>query len=80
MTNWMPTNDPLPPDDFHTWARPASPPCPDCECCTTALCELAITKDTACHWEGGQGGDFDVSQCPCWRQGSAARTRIGGAR
>lgn len=70
---YIPVNDPAPPDDFHTWARPAPPPCPDCECCTAALCERAIERDTACHWEGQPGGDFDLSRCPCWRPTDAGR-------
>jgi hypothetical protein len=72
VTNWIPVNDPLPPDDTHTWARPASEPCPDCDCCSKALCELAVEKaaanefDGACHFLG-TSADFDLAQCPCWR-------------
>lgn len=69
----IPVSDPLPPDDFHTWAKPAPEPCPDCECCSDRLCRQAIQKDTACHWEGT--GDH-LADCPCWRQGSKARARI----
>jgi len=58
--------------DHHTWVRPESPPCPDCVCCSAALCELAVKKGTACHWEG-RSGDFDLSRCPCWRGGSGAQ-------
>ena len=58
--------------DFHRWERPAGKPCPHCECCSAALCARAIEKDSACHWEGA-GSDFDLSVCPCWRQGSSAR-------
>jgi hypothetical protein len=72
--SYVPVNDPAPPDDFHAWARPVSPACPDCECCSAALCERAIGRDTACHWEG-RSPDFDLANCPCWRQGSAARQR-----
>lgn len=70
---WIPTNDPPPPDDYHTWARPAGAPCPDCECCTDRLCGTAIEKNTACHWEGR--GDR-LADCPCWLKGSTARLRI----
>lgn len=75
--NYVPVNDPLPPDDSHTWARPASPPCPDCECCSAALCARSIERDTACHWEGSSP-DFDLARCPCWRRGSKARLRLAG--
>lgn len=61
--------------DSHRWERPASTPCPDCECCSYALCQRAIAKDTACHWEGSSG-DFDVSRCPCWLKDSWARRRL----
>lgn len=52
--------------DSHMWVRPASPACPDCECCSAALCKLAKEKNSACHWHG-RSSDFDLSQCPCWR-------------
>mgnify|MGYP001578074925 CR=1 FL=1 len=52
--------------DYHRWERPASEPCPRCPCCTAALCELAVQKGTACHWEGGPA-DYDLAGCPCWR-------------
>lgn len=74
MTAWIPTNDPPPPDDFHTWARPASEPCPDCDCCSKRLCQLAIERDAAgemdgaCHMLSDASADFDLSECPCWRR------------
>lgn len=60
--------------DYHHWERPASPPCPDCVCCSAALCARAIERDTACHLEGSSP-DYDLSRCPCWRQANADRLR-----
>lgn len=63
------TGDPfahgVPAGDVHTWVRPESPPCPNCECCTAALCELA-----AAHGGGGWCAVFavyseTVALCPC---------------
>lgn len=66
MTAWIPVNDPPPPDDFHTWARPASPPCPDCECCSARLCTTAKERGMACLQVGDQGPDvMDLRGCPC---------------
>jgi hypothetical protein len=72
MTNWIPVNDPPPPDDFHTWARPESEACPDCDCCSRRLCQQARDRDAAGHIDGachllGQSADYDLAQCPCWR-------------
>lgn len=78
MNAWIPANDPPPPDDFHTWAQPASEPCPDCPCCSARLCARAIEKNSACHHEAGTG-DYDVSKCPCWLRGSTARARLARA-
>ncbi|MFG2046024.1 hypothetical protein ACGFIW_01170 [Micromonospora sp. NPDC048935] len=58
--------------DFHHWERPASEPCPNCVCCSAALCKLAIEKDTACHFEGSSA-DYNLADCPCWRKANAAR-------
>jgi hypothetical protein len=63
MTEWIPVE---PVGDHHSWAIPASEPCPDCECCSRRLCERAREKNSACHWEA-TGSDFDLSKCPCWR-------------
>jgi len=56
--------------DYHTWVRPESPPCPDCECCTAALCAKAVAENLACHLVG-RGSDYDLSLCPCWRKADA---------
>lgn len=54
--------------DSHMWVRPASAPCPNCDCCSAALCALAKEKDGACHWYGsGHPADVDLSRCPCWK-------------
>ncbi len=67
--------------DHHMWVSPSSgDPCPYCECCTARLCRRAIDKDTACHWEGSQSSDYDLSKCPCWPAGSAARTALKESR
>ncbi|OJF10400.1 hypothetical protein EDD30_2603 [Couchioplanes caeruleus] len=67
MTEWVPVDFPPPPDDFHTWAKPAPTPCPDCDCCSKALCDKAIADDSACHLLGN-ANDFDLTECPCWRK------------
>lgn len=69
---WVPVGDPPPPDDTHTWARPAGLPCPHCECCSALLCQRAILRSTTCEMEG-TAGDLPLSMCPCWRPDSAAR-------
>lgn len=58
--------------DFHQWVRPVSEPCEHCECCSAALCQRAVERDSACHWEG-RSGDFDLARCPCWTLGSPLR-------
>lgn len=58
--------------DHDRWERPANPPCPDCLCCSSVLCKTAIEKDSACHFEG-TSADYDLSNCPCWRQENARR-------
>jgi len=66
----------MPAGHFHTWVSPPSEECPHCECCSKRLCEIAIAKDTACHWEGARNSPYDLSECPCWRAGSAARAAL----
>lgn len=61
---WIPVSDPPPPDDFHTWARPASAPCPDCLCCSARLCNSARAQQSFCDVVGS-GADFDLGKCPC---------------
>jgi hypothetical protein len=60
--DWIP-EDP----DGHRWVTPASPDCPDCDCCTAVLCERAKGERMACRWfVGNKGpGTADVSGCPC---------------
>ncbi len=65
-----------PAGDDHTWVRPTGAPCPHCHCCSAVLCQTAIGKGTACHWEG-DGADYDLALCPCWRTNSAARNPEG---
>ena len=65
MTHWIPVSDPTPPDDHHTWARPAPDGCPNCRCCSKRLCETAKEKGSFCDFVGAPGGDFDLSECPC---------------
>jgi predicted NBD/HSP70 family sugar kinase len=70
-----PFADGMPAGDFHTWVRPQGDPCPHCKCCTDALCKRAIEKNSTCQREGG-ASDFDMHQCPCWRQGSPAAVAV----
>lgn len=80
MPGYIPVSDPPPPDDFHTWARPASPDCPDCPCCTLALCQRARDKHQPCEWVSPtRPGYMDVSKCPCAPL-SAAFTPVGVSR
>lgn len=61
--------------DHHMWVSPAAgDPCPHCDCCTKRLCARAIKRGTACHWEAAAGDVLAVSDCPCWRPGSSARS------
>lgn len=71
---YIPVSEPAPPDDQHVWAAPASPPCPDCECCTEALCHRAALRGSACHLEAR--GDEELVSCPCWREA----TKVVGRR
>ena len=76
MSDYIPVSFPAPPDDVHIWARPASPPCPDCTCCSAALCELARGDRSACWLVGDHGspGVMDTTSCPCVpAAGGAAR-------
>ncbi|PRY35318.1 hypothetical protein [Umezawaea tangerina] len=51
----------------HRWVRPASPPCPRCECCSEDLCELSNQRATLCRNVSDTGPDVDprVASCPC---------------
>ncbi len=61
--------------DYHSWVSPPSVECPHCPCCSKRLCEQAIKKDSACHWEG-RGDVSALADCPCWRANSAARLAL----
>jgi hypothetical protein len=60
---------PLLDPEGHRWVRPGSTPCPNCPCCSAALCEKARTDP----WEGlrecafhAARADWDtVKDCPC---------------
>jgi len=59
--DWIP-EDP----DGHRWVTPASPDCPNCECCSSFLCDTAKERDSSCHWVGNPGpGVMDLRRCPC---------------
>lgn len=51
----------------HRWVRPASPPCPRCECCSEDLCQLSNERATLCSHVSDIGPDVDprVESCPC---------------
>lgn len=52
--------------DYHSWVLPSSPACPDCECCTKALCDQARDRGRPCDWLARGGPDLrDMSRCPC---------------
>lgn len=55
------------------YQRPASPPCPDCECCSAALCGKARDEQSPCSAFGDGGpGVMNVNTCPCAPVGSPA--------
>lgn len=61
----------MPAGDYHSWVKPPSPNCPDCECCTSALCSRATSGGVPC-WVLVNGrptdGVMDVSGCQCTAQ------------
>jgi len=57
--------------DGHTWMR-AVDDCPDCQCCTTQLCERARTVLLLCCNVASGSSDFDLSDCPCTQGQSEA--------
>lgn len=69
-----PHRDPSDPVE-HVWVTPPSEPCPDCPCCSKRLCERALDRDAACHWEGGQSHGYDLRWCPCWHREEKGRAR-----
>lgn len=67
-----PFADGTPVGDHHHWERPQGEPCPNCDCCSARLCQLAIDRTTSGEWDGachflGTSADFDLAECPCWR-------------
>ncbi|WP_043535504.1 hypothetical protein [Salinispora tropica] len=50
----------------HTWARPPSPDCGACGCCTAPLCATATERGLPC-WALVSAGPavMNVSGCPC---------------
>jgi hypothetical protein len=58
---------PLEDPEGHRWVRPASPPCPHCECCSEDLCELSNERASLCRHISDKGPDVDprVATCPC---------------
>jgi hypothetical protein len=59
----------MPAGDDHTWVRPTSQPCPDCTCCSAALCQQAEEQDQQCRCVG-RSPRASVSarlfdRCPC---------------
>lgn len=71
MTRWIPAPDVEAPEG-HTWHRAEGDPCPNCVCCSKRLCEQALEADRSgdpfacCHFIG-RSADFDLAECPCWR-------------
>ena len=56
------------------YERPPGAPCPDCECCTLRLCQIAAGKDILCSHQSDD--PQAVSGCPCSATAVArARTR-----
>lgn len=69
MTRWI--EDPtLDAPDGHAWMKPAPDDCPNCDCCTAALCEKAVRLVAEC-WIYLSGADDEtvkrVRECPCDR-------------
>lgn len=60
-----PFADGMPAGDFHTWVRPQGDACPDCECCTAALCEKARDTGFDCSHHVSGRAHIDVSMCAC---------------
>lgn len=63
--------------DYHSWVRPAGADCPDCECCTQALCAVGRTVLDGCEGTASWASRELVRGCPCssaQTQGSVAHT------
>lgn len=72
MNLWVFVANPVPPDDHHTWARPAGDDCPDCGCCTDILCRTARERGVPCASVGS--GGMDLTGCLCALRAELART------
>lgn len=65
MTGWVPDLT-LDAPDGHTWMKPPSEDCPDCDCCTARLCMEADRRGAHCAMVMERGpGVMDVASCPC---------------
>lgn len=53
------------------YVRPAPPPCPNCPCCSAALCQKGANSVMQCHGHVDPAMVATVSACPC----SAETTR-----
>lgn len=65
MSALSPLYDP----EGHRWVRPGSTPCPDCKCCSAALCEKAREAEHQnlrdCAWHAATADRDIVRDCPC---------------
>lgn len=78
----MSTLSPLFDPDGHRWVRPGSPPCPNCQCCSAALCEKArnaYTLDQNCAYHGERSLWDQLTACPCPRAAWSDAQRDGTA-
>ncbi len=77
MTTWVPANDPsLPEIEGHTWQR-GSWNCPDCQCCSLALCTEARETarncaETATNINGDAQMYDALAACPCTNKAEIA--------
>lgn len=66
LTQWV--EDPtLEAPDGHLWVKPVDV-CPNCDCCTRALCEKGATSTMGClRWVGETDDETRerVRVCPC---------------
>lgn len=64
------------------WVRPAAAPCPNCECCSARLCELAASKrllEQNCAYHGERSLWDQLIGCPCPRAAWSDAQRDGAA-
>lgn len=65
MTDWVPDHT-LDGPDGHTWMKPLSENCPNCDRCTARLCMEADRRRRHCAMIVDRGpGVQDVAGCPC---------------